>query len=227
MKPFSHIFAATMRALRSRLILIVLVVLAAAVAAGAWFVDGAARWLNNPDAPVASDAILVLAGTYQRPIHAGDLYRQGFAPLVLVSVAVPDPAVAQLAALGVRLAPKEETSEQVLRAKGVPADKIQRLGSRSLSTVDEAIELRRHFAGKQSKVLAVTSPFHVRRARMILGDALQGSGVAVTVVATPQEPFPDRWWTSQDAAREVLLEWTKIVFYLLGGRYHAATTGSP
>lgn len=211
-----------MPALRSRLVVLVLAALAAVLAAGAVFVNGAARWLDNPDAPAQSDAILVLAGSYQRPIHAGDLYRQGFAPLVYVSVVVPDPAAAPLAALGVKLVPKEETYEQTLRAKGVPADRILRLGSKSLSTVDEAYELRKRFAGKPAKVLVVTSPFHVRRARMIFTDALQGSGIAVAVVATPQESFPDRWWSSQDAAREVLLEWTKILFYLGGGRFRAA-----
>src|SRR6185503_15703533 len=112
MKPFSHIFAATMRMLRSRRVIIALAAIMAAFTAGAVFVNGAARWLNNPDAPAPSDAILVLAGTYQSPIHAGDLYKRGIAPLVLISIAVPDPAIAQLAALGVTLPPKEETTEQ-------------------------------------------------------------------------------------------------------------------
>ncbi|MEW5864886.1 MAG: hypothetical protein AB1773_15040 [Pseudomonadota bacterium] len=35
--------------------------------------------------------------------------------------------------------------------------------------------------------------------------------------------LPDAWWTSQDAAREVLLEWAKIAWYLLGGRFRAAS----
>ncbi len=211
-----------MRSLRSRPVLIALVALAALFAAGAIFVFGAARWLNNADAPARSDAILVLAGTYLRPVHAGDLYRQGFAPLVYVSVPQPNPAAAPLAELGVKLVPAEVTFEETLRAKGVPRDRILRLGSGALSTVDEAHALRRLFAGRPAKVLVVTSPFHVRRARMIFSDVLEGSGIAVVVVSVPQEPFPDRWWTSQDAAREVLLEWTKIVFYLFGGQFRAA-----
>ena len=211
-----------MPALRIRPVVIALAALAAVLAVGAVLFKGAARWLSNPDAPARADAILVLAGSYQRPIHAGDLYKQGLAPLVYVSVAAADPAAPALAALGVNLVPKEETYEQTLRAKGVPAERILRLGTRSLSTVDEAVELRKRFAGKPARVLIVTSPLHVRRARMIFADALEGSGVAVSVVATPQESFPVRWWTSQDAAREVLLEWTKILFYLCGGSFRAA-----
>lgn len=214
-----------MPALRSRLVVPVLAALVAALAILGVFIHGAARWLNNPDVAMPADAILVLAGSYQRPIHAGELFRQGFAPLVYVSVAAADAAAAPLAALGVRLTPKEEIYEQTLRAKGVPAERIVRLGSGSLSTVDEAFELRKQLAGKPAKLLVVTSPFHVRRARVILTDVLRGSGIDVAVVAAPQEYFPDRWWTSQDAAREVLLEWSKLLFYLLGGRYRAQEAG--
>jgi hypothetical protein len=48
--------------------------------------------------------------------------------------------------------------------------------------------------------------------------------VQLRVLAVPQERFPDRWWTSQDAAREVLLEWSKIAFYLVGGRFRAGSS---
>jgi len=211
-----------MPAPRLRSAVLILAALLATLAAGALLFNGAARWLSNPDAPARADAILVLAGSYQRPIHAGDLYRQGLAPLVYVSVAAADPAAPALAALGVKLVPKEETYEQTLRAKGVPAERILRLGTRSLSTVDEAFELRKRLAGKPARVLIVTSPLHVRRARMIFTDALEGTGIAVSVVATPQESIPERWWTSQDAAREVLLEWAKILFYVGGGSFRAA-----
>ena len=211
-----------MRVSRFRPVVLALMALAAMVVGGAIFVVNAARWLNNADAPTGSDAILVLAGSYLRPIHAGDLFRQGFAPVVYVSVPKPNPAAAPLAALGVQLVPVESTYEETLRAKGVPKERMMRLGSGALSTVDEADELRRLFAGRSAKVLVVTSPFHVRRARMIFGDTLQGTGITVAVVATPQEAFPDRWWTSQDAARDVLLEWSKILFYFCGGRFRAA-----
>lgn len=46
-------------------------------------------------------------------------------------------------------------------------------------------------------------------------------GAALAVCATLYEPFPDEWWRSQDAAREVLLEWAKLLFFLAGGRFLA------
>ena len=50
---------------------------------------------------------------------------------------------------------------------------------------------------------------------------LEGRDVTFVVCATPYESFPDDWWHSQDAAREVLLEWAKLAFYLVGGRFSA------
>jgi uncharacterized SAM-binding protein YcdF (DUF218 family) len=206
---------------RTRSILILAALVAALGALAAYGVANAARWLDEPDSPRAADAIVVLAGSYARPLHAAELYLRGLAPVVYVSVPAPDPQAAALAALGVRLAPKEEIYEQTLRAKGVPARAIRRLGSGSLSTYDEAQAARATLARRGATLLVVTSPLHVRRARMIFADALEGSGTALAVLAAREESVPARWWTSQDAAREVLLEWAKILFYLLGGRFRA------
>jgi uncharacterized SAM-binding protein YcdF (DUF218 family) len=211
-----------MRAGRARLILLLAAAVLLPGAALVVFAWNAARLLNNPDAPAQADAIVILAGTYQRALQAGELYRRGLAPQVYVSVPAPDGSAAPLAALGVRLVPKEEIYEQTLAAMGVPAERIRRLGRGSLSTFDEAREAVRAFPTAGTRLLLVTSPFHVRRTRMIFEDALAGRGVQFLVVAATQERFPDRWWGSQDAARDVLLEWSKIVFYVLGGRFRAA-----
>jgi hypothetical protein len=52
---------------------------------------------------------------------------------------------------------------------------------------------------------------------MIIRDVL--GGYDVKVVATPYEPFPKKWWTDQDSARNVILEAFKILFYKLGGTF--------
>lgn len=35
----------------------------------------------------------------------------------------------------------------------------------------------------------------------------------VSIVGNPYESFPEKWWTNKDSARNVLLEFAKIVFY--------------
>lgn len=189
---------------------------------GAFFAYHAALWLKRADLPVRSDVIVVLAGPWSRSMYAADLYRTGYAPQVALSEAVPEPAWQQLEALGIRVPRAAEIHRQVLRAKGVPEEDIQMLGRPALSTADEAEQIAARFGREGMKILVVTSPSHVMRARMIIRKAIDGRGASLAVCATPYEEFPNAWWTSQDAAREVLLEWAKIAWYLLGGRFRAA-----
>lgn len=211
-----------LRLARSRLLL-ALVFAAALAGAAAVFAWNAGRWLNTPDEAGPADAIVVLAGSYFRHLEAAALYRRGLAPVVYVSVPVPDPAAPALAALGVRLVPHEEVQEQILKAAGVPPSALRRLGlpQGNVSTYDEAEAAAGAFPRPNARLLVVTSPYHVRRTRMIFRDAFAGQDASIRVLATSQEAFPDRWWTSQGAAREVLLEWAKIGFYVLGGRFRA------
>lgn len=185
------------------------------------FAYHAARWLKGDDAPIKADAIVVLAGRFERSMHAADLYKAGYAPVVVLSEAVPEASAKRLEALGIRLPGALEIHRRILLAKGVPADRIRPLGAPALSTADEAAAIATGFGRDGARLVVVTSPFHVRRARMTIARALEGRKVELAVCATPYETFPDNWWSSQDAAREVLLEWAKIMFYVLGGRFHA------
>ena len=181
----------------------------------------AAAWLKRADPPMKADAIVVLAGPYTRAMHAADLYRAGHAPKVVLSEAVREKIWSQLEELGIRLPPVPEIYRRVLQAKGVPADRIEPLGRPALSTADEAQAIAARFGRPGGSVIVVTSPSHVMRARLIIERALEGRGVRLMVCATPYENFPDEWWRSQDAAREVLLEWVKVAFFVAGGRFSA------
>lgn len=184
----------------------------------------AARWLRSADVPAQASAIIVLAGRYERSMHAADLYRAGHAPRVVLSEAVREKIWSQLEELGIRLPSVPEVHRRVLQAKGVPAERIEPLGRPALSTADEALAIAERFGQPGASVIVVTSPSHVMRARLIIERALVGRGVKLMVCATPYEAFPDEWWRSQDAAREVLLEWVKIGFFMAGGRFRAAAT---
>lgn len=201
--------------------ILAVVVLLLAVGLAAWAYC-AASWLKNDDVPIKADAIVVLAGRFERSMHAADLYRAGHAPLVVLSEAVPDASARKLEALGIRFPSAVDIHRQVLQAKGVPADKVELLGAPALSTADEAASIAARFGQAGRKLIIVTSPSHVYRARLVIASALAGRGVQLAVCATSYESFPDAWWTSQDAARDVLLEWAKILFYLGGGRFRAA-----
>ncbi|MGQ0512050.1 MAG: YdcF family protein [Betaproteobacteria bacterium] len=191
------------------------------VAGVSGFLLNAAAWLSRSDAARPADAIIILAGRYERSMHAADLYRAGHAPKVVLSEAVREKIWSQLEELGIRLPSVPDIHRRVLQAKGVPAERIEPLGRLALSTADEALAIAERFGKPGASVIVVTSPSHVFRARLIIGRALEGRGAKLAVCATPYETFPDAWWRSQDAAREVLLEWVKIAFFMSGGRFSA------
>jgi uncharacterized SAM-binding protein YcdF (DUF218 family) len=182
----------------------------------------AGSWLKLATSPREADAIVVLAGAYERSLYAADLYNQHLAPKVYVSVPVQDPGARKVEALGIPLPHEFEVHRQVLMKKGVPAGNIHSFGTANLSTAEEAEELRKLLAAKSERLLVVTSPYQARRAKLIFDRAFEGSGANITVVATPYEDFPDEWWRSQSSARNTVLELTKIAWFHLGGRFRSA-----
>ena len=108
----------------------------------------------------------------------------------------------------------EETARVLLRNRGVPDAAIRLLGRDLPSTVAEAAEAARTFGTSAGTLLVVTSRYHVYRARLIFAEALPAT--RVLVVASGAEPLPERWWTDQEAARNVPFELVKLACYRLG-----------
>jgi uncharacterized SAM-binding protein YcdF (DUF218 family) len=122
--------------------------------------------------------------------------------------------------------PKEEDlHRQILIAKGVPPQAIEIFGEGSLSTIEEAQLLAKRF-NTSARLLVVTSPTHVLRARLVISAALRGRNVTVQVVPTPYDAIETRWWRNQATARSVILEVAKLVFYVLGGSFFSNGIGA-
>jgi uncharacterized SAM-binding protein YcdF (DUF218 family) len=192
---------------------IVLIVAAklAVVAYAAWH---AAAWLGADDAPAKADAILVLGSEPTRAITGAELYRQGYANVVYLSVPRREARWTALEQEGIRWPWFEETARVLLGNRGVPDGAIRLLGKDLASTVAEADEAARVLAPNAGTLLVVTSRYHVHRTRLIFSGALPST--RILVVASGAEPLPREWWTDQEAARNVVLETVKLIFYRLG-----------
>ncbi|HEY4659807.1 MAG TPA: YdcF family protein [Gemmatimonadaceae bacterium] len=200
---------------RCVLTLLALGVLAAAAAAVAAY--NIAGWLRADDTPQRADAIIVLGDEVTRALAGADLFRAHHAPRVLLSTPRRSQRAQLLEREGVVIPWFEAAGRALLVRKGVPESAIETFGKDLKSTAAEAAAIKALFPSGSPTLLVVTSPYHVRRARLIFSDALPHA--RVLVVAGRYEAFPDRWWTDRDAAPQVLLESAKLVFYLLGGRY--------
>jgi uncharacterized SAM-binding protein YcdF (DUF218 family) len=197
--------------------LFLLVVSFAAAIGAAAGLNYAGEWLSAGDRPQKADAILVLAGSYSRPFQAADLYRQGYARKIYISAPARDDQYRLLDEAGVAFPREEEVVREVLLKKGVPASAIETFGKDSISTAAEARAARALFGTGAPRLLVVTSPYHLRRAKITFSDALPAADIRV--IATSYDAFPQAWWKDQSAARNVLLELAKIAFYQLGGRF--------
>ena len=199
---------------------------AGAVAAGTMLaaiaLGGAGPWLSAADRPQKADAIVVLGGAFERTVYAADLYAAGYADRIYLSDPRREPGHSLLERFDIIIPSEHEISKAILKKTGIPAKDIMRFQQTALSTADEATSIRNLFNRRRVTILVVTSAYHVRRARMIIGDALKDSGVTALILATPHEPYAAEWWKDQDSARHTLLEIAKIVFYLGGGRYRTA-----
>ena len=184
----------------------------ALVTAGFWLVPG-----QEPLRP--ADVIIVLAGSFERSLYAADLYQRGLAPKILVSRPARERGARQLEELGILLPSEEDIHRRILLQKKVASADVDFFGTGSLSTFEEARSLREKLGTNSRRLIIVTSPTHVLRARIIFNNALMTRGSNLQVVATPYDDFDVYWWRDQNSARAVILEFAKLAYYFCGGRF--------
>ncbi|MBI5884292.1 MAG: YdcF family protein [Elusimicrobia bacterium] len=183
-------------------------------------------WMDSSDEPKRSDLLMVLCGQeYSRAVYAAELYRKGYAPEVWLARVEVRPPVRLANSLGVKVLNEDEVFEAILLRQGVPRRDLKRYGLGVVSTMGEARAFREEAAPDGKSVLAVTSRYHARRARLVLRRTLPRS--EVLVAADPADPGTRRWWTGRDMAKNGLLESAKAVYYLLGGEFTAKDASSP
>jgi uncharacterized SAM-binding protein YcdF (DUF218 family) len=120
---------------KRRVLLILLVVLAI----GSWrtFVS-LGRILHNEDPLAKADVIYVLGGTrVERVAEAGELYREGWAPRILLSRQVSEPAELELRAAGLHIPTEIQLQRDVLHQMGVPPEAIDEVRSEQVATANE------------------------------------------------------------------------------------------
>ena len=182
--------------------------------AGYWLQAG-----DEVDLSKKSDAIVVLGGSYFRPLYAAELYNRGVAPVIYVSRPIERKDRELLKSVGVNLPLQEEVFGRLLQKKGVPGDTIRFFGDSVISTAQEAQALKKELGNQRKTLILVTSPYHVRRAKMVFEDVLPEC--TILAMGTPYEVFPKKWWSTRQSALKTVNETVKIFFYMLGGQFES------
>ena len=203
-----------LKATRGRRFLIIVVLLIALSPFVAW---GAARMLIVKADVQSADAIVVLSGssTYlERASRAADLYREGRAPLILLT---NDGVVSGWDNREDRNPFYYELTTRRMQQQGVPADRISVAPGFAGGTYDESL-LVRDFAVAHGlkRLLVVTSGYHSRRALWSMRHACAGSGIEIGIDTAPtgwQTPSPWLWWSKRRGWKLVGGEYVKMIYY--------------
>jgi uncharacterized SAM-binding protein YcdF (DUF218 family) len=176
------------------------------------------RALVVEDALAASDAVVVVAGGIPtREATAAELYRRGWAPLIVLSNNFTPDRVRELIALGARRLDYQGESRLVLEKHGVPGGAIVALPvpvkttEAELKVVAEAAQAR-----GWRRVILVTSPQHSRRVKLVWTREAAGR-VEGLVALAHDDDFPrEGWWWKRRDAEAVLHEYLGLAAIYLG-----------
>jgi uncharacterized SAM-binding protein YcdF (DUF218 family) len=181
------------------------------------------RWVGRAliveDPLGRADAIVVVAGgTPSREAAAAALFREGWAPRIILSNQFTPERVRELIALGIRRADLQGEARLALEKHGVPAAAIVALGEPVRITETE-LRLVRETAQARGyrRVILVTSPLHTRRVRLIWAREARGHIEGLVVGARRGEEFAvDGWWRHRRMAEAVLHEYLGLFAIYLG-----------
>jgi len=166
-----------------------------------------------------ADATIILMGSIaDRVLEAGDYYKNGQTQQFIIVNNIQYGSEA-LEPYGVFIPNFARLSIDALKQLGVPDSAIILLAGRAKSTRDEAdtlvAKLRNH---PEIKVVSVISSSpHTRRAMMIIKDSFNDNGVEADLIMIPSkysEFTAKRWWTDRESAKQVFMEWTKIISFV-------------
>lgn len=166
--------------------------------------EAAARFLIVEDRLERADVIVVLAGGRgdERVGQAAGLYRDGYAPLVLLS---------GTGAQRIGFSIPDVMRRQAI-SHGIPPSALL-FETGSTSTAEQAGEIRSVLEGRHARrAIVVTSSYHSRRARYVFRKFFAGSPVEVRVYPVQRDSSfnPVRWWTREEDTETVLLEYFKL-----------------
>ena len=169
-----------------------------------------------------ADAILMLSDDNyggDRASRAAELYRSGWAPVVVASGRMLRP-----------YAGISELMDRDLQNRGVPAGNVLRFPHNAANTREEAEALRGLVAQKGwHRVLLVTSNYHTRRASYIFHKVFPANVIVDAVAARDLEFDPDSWWESRQGTKLFFLEtvgYCMAMWELRNDHYRAAAPPS-
>ena len=162
-----------------------------------------------------ADAIAVLSGSVpDRILEAIDIYKQGYAPIIILTKEEKPPGYDELLSLGIKMPEGYDISQMIAVKLGVPAASIVILDERVNSTYSEEQTLYGFLKKRNLKsVILVTSKYHTTRATKLFNFITDRQIKLITRPSKYDTFDPKNWWKVRRDIRQVLFEYQKLVDY--------------
>jgi uncharacterized SAM-binding protein YcdF (DUF218 family) len=189
------------------------------VGVAAWRVVTLGQLLHEEDPLEKADVILALAGTrLERVAECGDLFREGWAPRIVLSRSERDGGEIGLTERGIDVVSEVDLQRDTLVKMGVPAEAIEAFETEQPATATESDELLRLATTRGwRRIIVVTSKLHTARAGMVMRRRFAGADVQILMRGSRYDTMDvERWWTRRATLRFVLFEAQKMFVYWVG-----------
>jgi len=171
------------------------------------------------DALEPASAIIVLSGgSPLRALEAARLYKDEWAPRIILNQSVRRESFYAFESLGIDVVEQHEYDHEVLLRRGVPDEAIWVIEEEVENTVAELrTTLRLLSSSTDTTLIIVTSNFHTRRTSKIWNDLTDGKIKGVVRSTRSDTLFdPATWWKNRAAIKSLVNEYMGLINYWLG-----------
>ncbi|MBI2485748.1 MAG: YdcF family protein [Deltaproteobacteria bacterium] len=165
-----------------------------------------------------ADAILVLGGSVpDRILEAVDIYKQGYAPLIILTKGPQPQGYDELLKLGIKVPEGHQLNQIIAEKLGVPESAIVTIGKRADSTYSELQTVYKDFLKKKGlkSIILVTSKSHTTRATIIFNHVTNGEIKVITRPSKYDSFNPINWWKVRRDLGQTLFEYQKLAHHYL------------
>ncbi|NIU87989.1 MAG: hypothetical protein GWN56_12155 [Nitrosopumilaceae archaeon] len=167
-----------------------------------------------------ADAVFVFGGSVpKRIIEAAGIYKQGYAPIIIISRHPKPEGYKFLKEKGISFPEGHDINKSVALGLGIAEKNIIITKRRAASTFEELVLLNKLCLEKKyKKIILVSSKYHTKRISKIFSDISKGKVKGIIRYARYDSYDPKNWWKDRSSLRQTIFEYQKLLHHFLVDR---------
>lgn len=181
------------------------------------YLPAAGNYLVIQDDLEKADAIFVFGGSVpNRIIEAAEIYKKGYAPLIIISKYPRPGGYEYLKNKGISYPEGHDINKSIAQKLGIPKKSIVITKDRNTSTFEELVRLNKFCKNNNfNKVILVSTKSHTKRISKIFTDISEGKIKGIVRYTNYDSYDPKNWWKDRSSLRQTLFEYQKLLHHFL------------